>query len=453
MLDCYAPLATESQLVVAAAAGIALVLYLIIGARLHAFVALLTGSLAIGAMAGMPFTAVLDSVANGVGSTLASIAALVGLGAMFGRMLEVSGGAEALAASLLARSGARHAPWPLVAIGLIVAIPVFFDVAFIVLVSIVYGLTEKTGRPIVYYAVPLLAGLAVAHAFIPPTPGPIAVAGVLGADLGLVMLFGALVGIPAAIVAGPLYGRFIAKRVPHGNPVTMHAAERPEGARPPLGLVAALIALPLVMIVGNTVGGLALEDGGALRSALALVGHPMVALLVTTLLSFGLLGTRAGYSREQVREIATRALEPAGIVILVTGAGGALKQVLVDSGVGKVLADELAATALPSLVLAFVVAAAVRIMQGSATVAMLTAAGLVAALVGELAMPKTLLALHVVAIAAGATIASHVNDSGFWLVNRYLGLSVPDTLKTWTALTTIASVTSIALVLLVAALI
>jgi Gnt-I system low-affinity gluconate transporter len=445
---------TESQLVVAAIAGIALVLYLIIGARLHAFVALLLGSLVIGAVAGMPLTAVLDSVASGVGGTLASIAVLVGLGAMFGRMLEVSGGAEALAVALLAKSGPRHAPWPLVAIGFIVAIPVFFDVAFIILVSVVYGLTDKTGRPIVYYAVPLLAGLAVAHAFIPPTPGPIAVAGVLRADLGLVMLFGTLIGLPAAVVAGPLYGRFIAKRVSAGKPVTAYTAERRRSPTlPPVRLVATLIALPLAMIVANTAGGLVLEQSSALRSALALVGHPMIALLVTTLLCFRLLGTRAGYTREQVREIATRALEPAGIVILVTGAGGALKQVLIDSGVGAALASWLGATDLPSLLLAFIIAAAVRIMQGSATVAMLTAAGLVAALFGELAMPDVLLALHVIAIAAGATIASHVNDSGFWLVNRYLGLSVPDTLRTWTALTTIASFVSIGLVLLVAALI
>jgi Gnt-I system low-affinity gluconate transporter len=445
---------TEAQLVVAAVAGIALLLFLIVGAKLNAFVALLVGALAIGVMAGMPLASVLDSLVGGVGSTLAAIAVIVGLGAMFGRMLEVSGGAEALAAALLTRAGERHAPWPLVALGLVVAIPVFFDVAFIVLVSVLYGLAEKTGRPIVYYAVPLLAGLAVSHAFIPPTPGPIAVAGVLGADLGLVMIFGAMIGVPAAIVAGPLYGRYIATRVRSGGSPAMHAASRPATrSLPPVGLVAALIGLPLAMIVGNTAGALALPEGSALRAALAVVGHPIVALLVTTLLSLYLLGARAGYTREQVQDFATRALEPAGVVILVTGAGGALKQVLVDSGVGRVLADALAATELPSLVLAFAIAAAVRIMQGSATVAMLSAAGLVAALLGEIAASSALLALHVIAIAAGATIASHVNDSGFWLVSRYLGLGVPETIKTWTALTTIAAVVALALVLVVSVLV
>jgi Gnt-I system low-affinity gluconate transporter len=446
----------NAQLIGAALGGIALILFLIIRTKLHAFVALLLGSLVIGIAAGMPFQGVIDSVASGVGSTLASIAVIVGLGAMFGRMLEVSGGAESLASSLLETSGERNAQWSLLIVGFVISIPVFFDVAFIVLVSVVYGLTERTGRPIVYYAIPLMAGGVVTHSFIPPTPGPIAVAGLLNADLGLVMMFGALIGIPAAIVAGPVYGSLIAPHVPKGIPEYMQvssdesasAAGRP---LPGVGLVVTLIAIPLVLIVGNTVAGITLAEGSGLRSALELIGHPMVALLITTLLCFHLLGTRAGYSREEVQDIATRALEPAGIVILVTSAGGVLKQVLIDSGVGDVLADWLIATSLPALFLAFVIAAAVRIMQGSATVAMLTAGGLVAAMFGQLELSQAMTALFVIAIAAGATIASHVNDSGFWLVNRYLGLTVPETFKTWTALTTIASLVAIVLVMTVAA--
>jgi Gnt-I system low-affinity gluconate transporter len=441
---------TESQLIGAALGGIALILYLIIRTKLHAFVALLIGSLVIGIAAGMPFEAVLDSVSNGVGSTLASIAVVIGLGAMFGRMLEVSGGAESLAASLLAKSGERNAQWSLLIVGFIVAIPVFFDVAFIVLVSVVYGLTEKTGRPIVYYAVPLMAGLVVTHSFIPPTPGPIAVAGLLGADLGMVMLFGTLIGIPAAIIAGPVWGTFIASRVTAGKPGYMQVSERPDRvALPSAGLVVTLIAIPLVLILGNTVAGLILPEGSRLRSVIALIGHPIVALLITTVLCFHLLGTRSGYSREQIQEIAMRALEPAGIVILVTAAGGVLKQVLIDSGVGGVMESLLTDTGLPSLLLAFIVAAALRLMQGSATVAMLAGASLVSVMIGQFEFSQAELALHVIAIAAGATIASHVNDSGFWLVNRYLGLTVPETFKTWTALTTIASLVAIVLVMLI----
>lgn len=445
---------SDAQLVGAAIAGIALLLFLIVRVKLHAFVALLVGSLVIGAAAGMPFADVLEAVTRGVGSTLASIAVLVGLGAMFGQMLEVSGGVEALAESLLHRFGERKAQWSLLAVGFVVAIPVFFDVAFIILVSLVYGLTERTNRPIVYYALPLLAGLAVAHAFIPPTPGPIAVAGVLGADLGWVMLFGAAIGLPAAIIAGPIYARLVARHVPAMVPEYMHLTG--SGRRqplPPVWLIVTLIGLPLGLIVGNTVASTMLAEDRALRAVLAAVGHPMMALLITTVLSFWLLGTRSGYSPQEIQGIATKALEPAGIVILVTSAGGVLKQVLIDSGVGDVFADALQATNLPPLVLAFVTAAAVRLMQGSATVAMLTAAGLVAALVGDVGFSQPALALLVIAIAAGATVASHVNDSGFWLVNRYLGLSVTDTLRTWTVTTTIIAFVSIGLILIAGALV
>ncbi|MDH3265954.1 MAG: GntP family permease [Gammaproteobacteria bacterium] len=439
----------EVQLIGAALAGIALLLFLIIRVKLHAFVALLIGSLVIGAGAGMPFQGVLDSVATGVGSTLASIAVVVGLGAMFGQMLEASGGAKALADALLTRYGERNAQWTLLAVGFIVAIPVFFDVAFIILISLVYGLTEKTNRPIAYYALPLLAGLAVTHAFIPPTPGPIAVAGLLGADLGWVMLFGFLIGLPAAIIAGPMYAKFIADRVPAAVPDYMHTGEaKPVRAMPSVSLVIVLITVPLALIVGNTVAGMTIAEGQTLRHVLAFTGHPMVALLITTLLCFWLLGTRCGYSRGEIQEIATKALEPAGIVILVTSAGGALKQTLIDSGVGEVFAEKLMAADMPMIVLAFVTAAVVRLMQGSATVAMLTAAGLVSALLGDQQWPQPMLALLVIAIAAGATIASHVNDSGFWLVNRYLGLSVPETLKTWTVTTTLIAFVSIVLILI-----
>jgi Gnt-I system low-affinity gluconate transporter len=439
----------DAQLVGAAIAGIALLLFLIVRVKLHAFVSLLIGSLVIGVAAGMPFGNVLASVTEGVGSTLAAIAVLVGLGAMFGQMLKVSGGIEALADALARRFGEQNAQWSLLAVGFVVAIPVFFDAGFIILIAIVYGLTERTGRPIVYYALPLLAGLAVTHAFIPPTPGPIAVAGLIGADLGWVMLFGVLIGLPAAIVAGPLYARWIAPRVPAMVPAYMDVAERKAGRPlPRVSLIVALIGIPLVLIVGNTVAGIALAEGQPVRVAFAFVGHPMMALLVTTVLSFWLLGVRSGYSPQEVQEVATKALEPAGIVILVTSAGGVLKQVLIDSGVGEVFTNALTAANLPPLLLAFLAAAAVRLMQGSATVAMLTAAGLVSALLGEIEFSEPMLALVVVAIAAGATIGSHVNDSGFWLVNRYLGLDVPDTLKTWTVTTTLIALVALALVLI-----
>jgi len=445
----------ETQLVAAALAGIALVLFLIIGVRVHAFVALLLGSLVIGAAAGMPLESILESVTTGAGNTLASIAVVIGLGAMFGKLLEASGGARVLAESLIARFGERNAQWSLLAVGFIVAIPVFFDVAFIVLISLVYGLCRRTGRPIVFYALPLLAGIAVAHAFIPPTPGPVAVAGLLGADLGSVMLYGALAGLPAAIVAGPLFARFVAPKISGGVPDYMQpgATRRDEAVPaklPGVGLIAALIGLPLGLIVAATLATNLLPAAGNLRSVLVFIGHPVVALLATVVLSFWLLGQRSGYSRDQVQAIATSALEPAGIVILVTCAGGVLKQVLIDSGVGTVFADWLADTAMAPLLLAFAIAATVRVIQGSATVAMLTAGGLVSAVLDQYDYSQPMLALLVVSIAAGATFASHVNDSGFWLVNRYLGLSVADTLRTWTVTSTLIAVISMLMIGLLA---
>jgi Gnt-I system low-affinity gluconate transporter len=280
------------------------------------------------------------------------------------------------------------------------------------------------------------------------------VAGLLGADLGWVMLAGAVIGLPAAVVAGPIYARFVARRVPARVPEYMRATPpRQRRSLPPMWLVGVLIGIPLALIVGNTVAGATLAEGRALRTGLAAVGHPMMALLITTVLAFWLLGARAGYSAREIQEIATKALEPAGIVILVTGAGGVLKQVLLDSGVGDVFARGLQAANVPPLLLAFAAAAAVRLMQGSATVAMLTAAGLVAPLLGQAEFSQPMRALLVIAIAAGATTASHVNDSGFWLVNRYLGLSVPDTLRTWTVTTTLIALVSIALVLVAGAVI
>jgi Gnt-I system low-affinity gluconate transporter len=443
---------TELQLLGATLAGIALLLYLIIGLKLHAFVALLIGSLVIGVGAGMPFSAVLESLTNGVGSTLASIAVVIGLGAMFGQMLDVCGGAHALADSLVTKLGERSAQWSVLAVGFIVAIPVFFDVAFIVLVSVVYGLARRTQRPVVYFALPLLAGLAVAHAFVPPTPGPIAVAAVLGADLGWVILLGVAIGLPAAVVGGPMYARWIAQSVESGVPDYM-SRSRPDAARamPSVSVIAALIATPLVLIIANTVATAALPEGLP-RNVLTFVGHPIVALLFVCLLSFWLLGWRAGFSPAEIQSTAAKALEPAGLVILVTGAGGMLKQVLIDSGVGDLLADAMHHSSLPVLIFAYATAASLRLMQGSATVAMLTAAGLVASLLGDAHSSEPRLALIVIAIAAGATIASHVNDSGFWLVNRYLGLSVADTLKTWTVTTTLISVVSIGLVLILGSL-
>ncbi|MFC7321781.1 gluconate:H+ symporter [Halobacillus campisalis] len=433
---------SDVSLIFIAMAGIFLLLFLVIRTKLHAFVALLLVSLIVGIAAGMPLGDVIDSMESGMGGTLGFVAIVVGLGAMFGKLLEVSGGAERLAQTLIAKFGEDKAQWALGITGFLVAIPVFFDVGFIILVPIVYGLAKKAGKSILYYGIPLLAGLAVTHSFIPPTPGPIAVADLVGADLGWVILFGVLAGIPSMILAGPIFGRYIASKIDVGVPEYMQISEEEQQKEydkdlPGFGLITTLILIPLVLILVNTISELTLAEGNVFRSIATFIGHPFVALTFATLLTFTLLGTKRGYTRDEVQEIATKAMEPAGIIILVTGAGGVFKQVLIDSGVGDVLGEIMIDSALPPVLLAFVISTAVRLAQGSATVAMVTAAGLVSPLIETLGLEGPVLGLVVISIAAGATVFSHVNDSGFWLVNRYFGLDVKDTLKSWTVMETI----------------
>ncbi|UEM06262.1 GntP family permease [Skermanella rosea] len=443
-----------TYLILVAAAGISALLYLVIRVRLHAFVTLLLVSLLVGVAAGMPLGDVIKSVERGMGGTLGFVAVVVGLGAMFGQMLEVSGGAERLARTLVRRFGDDKVQWALGLTGFIVSIPVFLDVAIVILVPILYRLARDSGRPLLYYGIPLVAGGAVTHAFIPPTPGPIAVADLLGADLGWVILYGTICGLPAMVLAGPIWGSYISKRITKGVPDYVILKDIDESRElPSFGEVLAIILTPLLLILVSTTSAILLEEGNVVRSFLGFIGHPYSALLIATLLAMVLLGSRRGYGKEEIQDIVNKALEPAGIIILVTGAGGVFKQVLIDSGVGQVLGDMMSASGLPYLVLAFVVAALIRVAQGSATVAMVTAAGLVGPILQQNNVEGSQLALATIAIAAGGTILSHVNDSGFWLVNRFFGLTEKETLQSWTVAVTIVSLVGFAMVLLLGAIV
>jgi H+/gluconate symporter-like permease len=300
--------------------------------------------------------------------------------------------------------------------------------------------------------VPLLAGIAVGHSFIPPTPGPVAVAALLGADLGWVIAFGVVAGAAAPAVGGLWFGRHVAERIhlPVPETVTVAAATPPSAGHrvPGVGLAVTLLAFPLALILLGTVSSVALAADSGLRRVLAFAGHPIIALLTTALISFWALGTRLGFRAEEVRRLTTRSLEPVGLIILVTGAGGVFGKVLLAAGVGTAAADWMAQTHLPLVVLGFLAAAIVRVAQGSATVAMVTAAGLLAPLLEVSRHPAPIVAATVVAIACGATVLSHVNDSGFWLVSRYLGMSERQTLRVWTVLETLLGVTGFAVVLL-----
>jgi len=432
--------------VLALSAAIAALLLLVLRFRLPAFLALLLVSVAFGGALGMDGRALLASIQLGMGSTLGFVAVVVGLGAMFGALLEYAGGIRAIADRLLHAMGERRATGALGLIGFVVAIPVFFDVAFILLVPLIHRLAVRSARSTTYYAIPLLAGLAVAHAFIPPTPGPIAVANLVGASLGWVTAFGVLCGLPAMLVAGPLFARRFRALPPPPATDVLSDADDASMQSAPVSFAAALFAvlMPLVLIVCNTLGQ-ALLPAGPFVDALAFIGHPFIALLLACLYAWIWFGRRRKIPAVQLREIMTRALEPAGIVVLVTGAGGVFKQVLVDSGVGPQLGAALGEQAIPILPLAFFIAAVIRVAQGSATVAMIAGAGLIAPLVEAVALSPPHTALVVVAIAAGATVASHVNDSGFWLVNRYLQQSERETLASWTVCSTLVGTVGFAM--------
>ena len=427
------------------AVAIAALLLLVLRFRLPAFIALLLVSIGFGLSVGMAPADVIRAVQDGMGGTLGFVAVVVGLGAMMGALLKASGGVGAISDAVLRRFGERRAQGALGVIGFIVAIPVFFDVAFIILMPVLLGLRERTGRTLVYYAIPLLAGLAVTHAFIPPTPGPIAVAEILGADLGWVILFGAVAGLPAMLVGGPMLARIIAHRPEFASHDPVHFA--PEAGAPvaPIGFGAAMsvIALPLVLILAATLTRASGVEG-PLAEAVGLIGHPFVALLLACLYAWYAFGIRRGMAAGDVHDAMLRALEPAGLVVLVTGAGGVFKQILVDSGAGRLLAEALSAGSMPILLFAFLVAAIVRVAQGSATVAMITAAGLSAPVAEVAGVEGAGLALLVIAIASGASLLSHVNDSGFWLVSRYLGLTESQTLRSWTVSTTLIGLTGFA---------
>ncbi|WP_347551378.1 gluconate:H+ symporter [Pseudalkalibacillus hwajinpoensis] len=439
-------------LILIAVFGVALLLFLVMRTKLQAFIALILVSYIVGLIAGMSPNDVLTAVQDGMGGTVGEIAVIIGIGAMFGEILKVSGGAERLALTLIDKFGEKRVNWALVLTGFIISIPVFLDVAFVILVPILYSLAQKTKKSLLYYGIPLLAGLAVTHSFVPPTPGPIAVASLLGANIGWVILFGLMAGIPAAIIAGPVFGTYISKKIHVGVPANMIAEAREkkyDRELPSFGMIATLILLPLFLILLNTFVSASLPEGNTTRTVLSFIGNPGVALTITALLTFYFLGTRRGYSKEEIQEIATKSLEPAGIIILITGAGGVFGQILVETGIGDVLAQSMSDLKMPLIVFAFLITAVVRIAQGSATVAMITGASLVTPMIETMGISGPMLGLLVITIASGATIASHVNDSGFWMVNRFFGLSEKDTLKSWTVMETIIALVGFSITLII----
>lgn len=434
----------EYQLLLAVGLGIIALLLLILKLRMQAFIALLIVCLLVGIIAGLPAEEILNSIKNGMGGTLGFVATVVGLGALFGGLLEHSGGAKGLANYILKLAGEKNASWALMITGFIIAIPVFFDVAFIILVPIVYAIAKKTKKSLLLYAIPLLAGLAITHSFIPPTPGPVAVAEILGANLGWVIVFGFLAGIPAAIISGPILAKHLAKRIDISVP--KHEIETPNDDFPNPLVIISIIAFPILLIVLKTVF---LGDWikGSLSNSMVyfitLFGHPFTALILANILAWYFLGIKRGSTKDKLLQLSTNSFKPAGAIILLTGAGGAFKQILVDTHAGELLAATLQNSYIHPLVFAFIVATLIRILQGSATTAMIASAGIAYPIIEAGGFTAPQIALFVISIASGASVLSHVNDSGFWLVSQYLGLTEKQTFKSWTVMTTLIGITGV----------
>ncbi|MGW8397922.1 GntP family permease [Streptomyces lydicus] len=455
-------------LLTVAALGVALLLVLIIKVRLQPFVALLGVSIAVGLAAGLSVTELFGTVQKsdavslietGMGGILGHVAIIIGLGTMLGAILEVSGGAEVLSARLLRLFGEKRAPLAMGMTGLIFGIPVFFDVGIFVLAPIVYAAAKRSGKSILLYCMPLLAGLSMTHAFLPPHPGPVAAAGLFKVDLGWIILMGLVCGLPAVLAAWG-YAAWIGKRlfveVPHDMVEAAEearaavAAEKPDAhERPvPLGTVLAIIGTPLVLILLATFSSIALAPSTA-RSVIEFFGHPFVALTIALLMAYYLLGIRRGWSRRSLETVSTASLKPVGNIILVVGAGGIFGAVLKGSGVATALSDTFHNVGLPVIVLAYLLSLVLRVAQGSATVAIVTTAGIVVPLIEGQGLSQAHLALIIMAISAGSIFASHVNDGGFWMVSKYFGITERDTLKSWTVLESVLSVAGFAVAALV----
>ena len=438
-----------TRLVIAAIAGLAVLLLLIIKFKVQAMVSILLGAIVIGLGAGMPYDDIVTAVNDGIGNTLKGIALLVGLGSMFGAILEVSGGAQTLAVSMVKWFGDKKAAWALGITGLVIAMPVFFDAGLIILIPLAFSLAKRTNRSSLFYAVPLLAGLAVGHAFIPPTPGPVLVATMLDVELGWVILVGIFCGTLSMIVAGPVWGSICGNK--YMIPVPEHVAQQEdfdEAKLPNFWTIVGIILIPLVLIILDSAAGV-VPALSAAAPIFGFFGEPFVALLIAVIAAMLILGLKHGYSMEELEKIMTKSLEPTGLILLVTACGGVLRYMLQYSGLGDLIGNAVSSARLPIVVVAFMVAALVRICVGSSTVAMTMAAGIIAAMPGIAQLSPLYLACTTAAVAGGATVCSHFNDSGFWLVKSLVGMDEKTTLKTWTIMETLVGGTGFAVALVI----
>jgi GntP family gluconate:H+ symporter len=442
---------TDTRLIGATLLAIALIVVLISKLKLHPFVSLILSSLVLGLVAGMPVDQVIKSFSSGVGSTVASVGVLIALGAMLGKLLADSGGAEQIVDTIISRSGRRLLPWAMALVAALIGLPMFFEIGLVMLIPVVLLVSRRSGQPLLLLGIPALAGLSVLHGLVPPHPGPLAAAGALNANVGITLALGVLVAIPTVVIAGPLFGRLAARLVPNATapehlvPASTSTTATDRTRIPSFVATVSTVLLPVVLMMGKALADILLAKENHVRRLLDFIGDPLVALLAAVLVGMVTLGRAAGFTRARLATTLSEALPPIAGILLIVGAGGGFKQTLVDAGVGKVITSLATGANFSPLLLGWLVAVAIRLATGSATVATVSAAGIVAPLAATL--DPTHGALLVLAIGAGSLFFSHVNDAGFWLVKEYFGLSVGQTIKSWSLMETVVSVVAIALIL------
>jgi GntP family gluconate:H+ symporter len=449
----------DTLLVLWALIAIGLVIVLVAKVRLHAFLALMVGALAMGLLSGIGTGGgigvgkLIDSFEGGAGDTLGQVGLLVALGTMLGALLSESGGADQIARTVLGKAGDERVPWAMALVAMIVGIPLFFEIGVVLLIPIIFTVArrlqarraeqglEVSGNTYLLVGIPALAGLSVLHGLVPPHPGPLTAISTIKADLGMTMLYGFIIAVPTVIIAGPLFAK-VATHWAHAEPpekLVQQVAREPEAdTAPSFGLTLFTILLPVALMLVRTVADVALDEGDTVRKWADFVGNPVVALLIGVLVAMWTFGFGRGFDRDKLNALMGNSLAPAASILLIIGAGGGFKGVLVDSGIGDAIAKGVESAGVSALILGWLVAVLIRLATGSATVATVTAAGIMAPLVAnDTAIDRPLLAL---AIGAGSLFFSHVNDAGFWLINQYFGMSVKDTIKTWSVMETIISV-------------
>ena len=444
------PPVDAGPLLLVALLGVALVVILITWVRIPAFIALAIGSFFVGVAARMPLAEIPRAFQQGVGDTLGFIAMVVGLGTLIGKLLAESGGALVVSRMLVRALGEKRLDWAMLLSGFLIGLPVFFQVGLVLLSPVLFTAIRQTGTPLLRLAIPLIAGLSVSHGFVPPHPGPLAAIERLGADTGRTLFYSLVLGLPVALLAGPLFGRFISTRVhvEAGALADQLSSESPRlRIAPSLAVTLLTILLPVLLMLMAALAQAMLADG-PLRHGFMFIGSPLVAMLLATLLALYTFGTACGFDRTRLLQFTEESLASIAGVLLVVGAGGGFGRVLDAAAVDTAIAQAMSGMPLSPMVLGWVVAALLRVSVGSATVAAVTAASIMAPIVAT--MPGVNRDLLVVAVGAGSLIASHVNDGGFWLVKEYFNMTVPQTVATWTVLETIVSVLGLVGVLVLA---